>query len=283
MADITAIVLTKNEEKNITDCLESVKGVVKHIIIVDGFSTDKTCEIAKSYGAEVFEFEHISYAADFTYGVKQAGMRTKWIFRLDADERLTPEGAAELEKICNENGNTDVNGIEIRYKKFFLGKSLNHGGASIKKLAVFKAGMGEIENKLADEHIFIYSGRTIEMRNEALHYDFKGLDSWTAKHNIYSTREMEDYLSKKTQVDSSKGNFSREDRIKTFFKQKVYYALPAGLRCKLYYWFRYYIQLGFLDGREGKIYAFLQAYWYRYLVDAKIYEKMNSSEGERHG
>lgn len=272
MADITAVILTKNEEKNIRECIESVKSIVKRFIIVDGYSTDNTCEIAKEYGAEIYEFKHISYAADFTYGVKQAGNRTKWIFRLDADERLTSKGVEELDRLCRENENTDINGIIIRYKKFFLGKSLNYGAAAIKKLAVFKSGMGEIEDKLADEHIFIYSGRTYEMKNEALHYDFKNLSCWIERHNIYSTREMEDFYSKRTIVDSKKGQFSKADRRLTRLKA-IYYKFPAGLRCRLYYWYRYYVKLGFLDGKEGKIYAFLQAYWYRYLVDAKIYER----------
>ena len=60
--------------------------------------------------------------------------------------------------------------------------------------------------------------------------------------------------------------------IKTWLKIKFYYKLPMGMRSHIYYIYRYYIRLGFLDGKEGKIYAFLQAYWYRYLVDAKIYE-----------
>ena len=273
MADITAIVLTLNEEKNIVKCLDSVKKIVKHIIVVDGFSSDKTCSIAESYGAEVYQIKHISYANDFMYGVKKAGLRTKWLFRLDADEQMTPKGADELERLCNENENTDVNGIEIVYQKFFLGKALKHGEASITKLAVFKAGMGQIEDKLADEHIYIYSGRTVKMKEKMLHYDFNSIEWWITQHNKYSTREMEDYFNHRTEVDGKKGVFSRKDKIKSFLKRRVYYSFPPGFRCKLYYIYRYYFRLGFLDGKEGKIYAFLLAYWYRYLVDAKIYEK----------
>ena len=60
--------------------------------------------------------------------------------------------------------------------------------------------------------------------------------------------------------------------FKTWFKMNIYYKFPLGMRAHFYYIYRYYIKLGFLDGKEGQIYAFLQAYWYRYLVDAKIYE-----------
>jgi hypothetical protein len=118
-----------------------------------------------------------------------------------------------------------------------------------------------------DEHIILSKGTTVEMRNDCLHFDFNNLEWWTKKHNWYSSRETVDYFEnvKKTK-DKSKLNF------KTWIKMNIYYKLPLGTRAHIYYLYRYYFKFGFLDGKEGKIYAFLQAYWYRYLVDAKIYE-----------
>ena len=118
-----------------------------------------------------------------------------------------------------------------------------------------------------DEHIILSSGKTIEMKQDCLHFDFKNLEYFINKHNWYSSRETVDYFENLER----KKNKSELD-FKTWLKMRVYYKLPLGMRAHVYYIYRYYILGGFLDGKPGKIYAFLQAYWYRYLVDAKIYE-----------
>ena len=98
MADITAIILTGNEEKNIIECISSIKGIVKRIVVVDSGSTDNTVALAKDAGAEVLvnELRPFLYAKQFLYGMENAGITTKWVLRIDADERLTAESAARL-------------------------------------------------------------------------------------------------------------------------------------------------------------------------------------------
>lgn len=272
--DITAIILTKNEEINIVDCIKSIITTVKRIVVIDSYSTDKTVELAKSCGAEVIQHEFTTHAKQYKFGVAAANITTKWILRIDADERLTPDSANELENICEKNLETDINGIVVRFKKNFLGKDLYHGGVyPWKKLICYKVGKGDIENRSMDEHIVIFEGKTIELKHDSLHYDFKSLEAWTNKHNWYSSREAADYYNAQNKDISSEKN-----SLKTKIKINFYYRLPIGIRAHLYYIYRYYIKLGFLDGKEGQIYAFLQAYWYRYLVDAKIFEcnKMNT-------
>ena len=126
---------------------------------------------------------------------------------------------------------------------------------------------GSIENRNMDEHIILSSGKTIEMKQDCLHFDFKNLEYFINKHNWYSSRETVDYFE-----HLEKKKSKSELDFKTWLKMRVYYKLPLGMRAHVYYIYRYYILGGFLDGKPGKIYAFLQAYWYRYLVDAKIYE-----------
>lgn len=267
-ADITAIILTRNEEINIKGCIDSIKHIVKRIVVVDSFSEDDTIEIAKSLGAEVLQHKFETHAKQYKFAVNAADIKTKWILRIDADERLTTESANELELLCNSHENTDVTGIVVRFKKNFLGRDLYHGGVyPWKKLICYKRGKGDIEDRAMDEHIVVFEGKTIELKNDSLHFDFKSLEAWTAKHNWYSSKEAADYNREITE----KG-IQEQKNIKTWFKMHVYYRLPIGTRAHIYYIYRYYIKLGFLDGKEGKIYAFLQAYWYRYLVDAKIYE-----------
>lgn len=267
-ADITAIILTKNEEINIVDCIKSIFTTVKRIVVVDSFSSDKTVEYAKTCGAEVYQHQFETHARQYKYAVQKASVATKWILRIDADERLTPESAHELEQICNDNMDSDVTGVVVRFKKNFLGKDLYHGGVyPWKKLICYKTGKGDIEDRAMDEHIMVFEGRTVELKNDSLHFDFKSLEAWTEKHNWYSSREAADYATKKKTEDASE-----EKNLKTWVKMNIYYKFPLGLRAYFYYLYRYYFRAGFLDGKEGKIYAFLQAYWYRYLVDAKIYE-----------
>ena len=267
-ADITAIILTKNEEVNIGDCIESIKMVVKRIVVIDSYSTDKTIEIAKKYGVEVYQHPFENYSKQYNYGVEVANIKTIWTLRIDADERFTPDSARELEELCNANIKTNVNGIILRFKKNFLGKDLYHGGVyPWKKMNCYKTKYGSIENRNMDEHIILSSGKTIEMKQDCLHFDFKNLEYFINKHNWYSSRETVDYFE-----NLEKKKSKSELDFKTWLKMRVYYKLPLGMRAHVYYIYRYYILGGFLDGKPGKIYAFLQAYWYRYLVDAKIYE-----------
>lgn len=270
-ADITAIILTKNEEINIRDCIKSIITTVKRIVVIDSFSTDKTVEIAQQCGVEVIQHPFETHARQYKYAVSNSNITTKWILRIDADERLTPDSAYELEKLCNANENTDVTGIVVRFKKNFLGRDLYHGGVyPWKKLICYKTGKGDIEDRAMDEHIVVFEGRTVELKHDSLHFDFKSIEDWINKHNWYSSKEAADYIQR-----VQTGNTSEEKNVKTKLKMNLYYKLPLGMRAHIYYWYRYYGKLGFLDGKEGKIYAFMQAYWYRYLVDAKIYECKN--------
>lgn len=273
MTDLTAIVLTKNEELNIADCLKSIKPLAKRIVVVDSFSNDRTVEIAKEFGADVYQHEFINYSKQFLYGLNETAIDTKWVLRIDADERLTDASRAEVEALCEANMDTDVNGIILRFEVTFLGKKLRHGGIyPFRKLLVFKRGIGTIEERYMDEHIVISEGRTVEVKNDSEHHDFKDLAYFIQKHNWYSSREVLDYI-QNTELQNEDGKeLNHKAGVKRWIKFHIYYKLPMGMRAHLYYWYRYYIKLGFLDGKEGKIYAFMQAYWYRYLVDAKIYE-----------
>lgn len=284
MADLTAIILTYNEEKNIENCINSLKNLAKRVVVVDSGSTDETVNIAKSLGAEVLihPLKPFLYAKQFLYGMENANINTKWVFRIDADEELTRESAMEIEQLCNENENTDVNGIVVRFEVNFMGQPIRHGGVyPLRKLLVFKYGKGNIEDRCMDEHCVLWEGRSVEVKHDSLHHDYKGLSAWISKHNNYSDREMMDYFNS-LNSDAATGlsdenNLDAKARFKRFLRWKVYYKLPAGFRAYAYYFYRYYVRGGFLDGKAGKIFCFMQAYWYRFLVDAKIYEhEMNS-------
>ena len=273
MADLTAIILTKNEEKNIEYCIRSIQPVAKKIVVIDSFSTDDTVKKAEELGAVVHQHEFINYSKQFMYGMEVADIQTKWVLRIDADERLTDASAAEINELCERNTDTDVNGLVLRFEVNFMGKKLRHGGIyPFRKLLVFKYGKGQIENRNMDEHIVLSEGRSVELQNDSEHHDYKDLTYWVNKHNWYASREVLDYYEHKNDTEDG-ADLDTKARLKRFVKFRIYYKLPMGMRAHLYFWYRYYIKLGFLDGKEGKIFAFMQAYWYRFLVDAKIYEQ----------
>ena len=175
MAVITAIILTLNEEKNIEECIKSIQPIVKRIVVVDSFSSDRTVEIAKELGAEVIQNSWVNYSTQFLFGIEKANIQTKWVFRIDADERLTEESAKELKFLTEKHFEDNVNGIVVRFEVNFMGKPLRHGGIyPIKVLRVFKSGMAIIENRNMDEHMVLTEGKAVEMKNDCLHQDSEG-------------------------------------------------------------------------------------------------------------
>lgn len=273
--DMTAIILTKNEEMNLTRCLESIKKLVTRIVVVDSGSTDRTLEIARSFGADIYSHEWVHYANQFNWALENVNVKTKWVFRIDADEIVPADLAEEIERECIKHADDDVNGFDMPFKLFFLGRYLKHGGTyPVWKVTIFKYAYGKFEDRAMGEHVVLSSGKSIKLKNDCLHHDFKDLSSWILKHNDYSTREVMDHCQLANEI--KRGGLEKlEGRAEAVkgVRDSFYYRCPSFIRARLYYWCRYYLMLGFLDGTPGRIYAFLQAYWYRYLVDAKLYER----------
>ena len=272
MADLTAIILTMNEETNIAECLKCIKELASRIVVVDSGSTDMTVEIAQSLGADVYTNSFINYATQFNWGIDNTNIQTQWILRIDADERFTPELCKEVEVETIKHKDDDVNGMLVKQKVFFINRWLIHGEVyPFQKLLIFKRGYGRIENRKIDEHTILSSGRTIELKHDALHYAIKNITNWIAKHNWYSTRTMQDYFEFDDAESAStlaKGSTMQQKR-----KQKaLYYKAPIFIRPFILFLWRYVFKLGFLDGKAGFIYHIMLNFWYRELVDAKIYE-----------
>lgn len=263
MSNVTVIILTKNEEKNIKASIASAKQIAERIIVVDSGSDDKTIEIAKNLGVEVYYHAWEGHARQFNWALDSCNIKTDWVFRLDADERISKELAAEINQKLKSNSEKNIDGYEMRWRIYFMGKWIKHGGTHKPYfLRLFRFGKGRVEDKLMDEHIIV-DGSVGKLNEDLIHFDYKGLDAWLNKHIWYSELELKMY---QTQMVTEGGNEIQKK------KRGFYYRFPLFFRAKLYFWYRYYIQLGFLDGIPGKVFCFLQAYWYRFLIDAKIYE-----------
>ncbi|WP_070328412.1 glycosyltransferase family 2 protein [Exiguobacterium aurantiacum] len=276
MADLTTIILTYNEELNIEKCIKSISSISKRVIVVDSHSTDSTVEKAKKMGAEIYLNPFISHSSQFEFAIENCDINTAWILRLDADERLTETSRNELNSLCNKHeSEKSITGIVLRFEVNFLGKKLRHGGIyPFRKLLVFKNGAGKIERRNMDEHIYLAYGKSIEMKSDSLHEDYKNLSRWISKHNNYSDKEVLDY---KGELMTTNSKLHINAKFKRWTKVNIYYKLPLGIRPFIYFMYRFVLKKGFLDGKEGFIFAVLQAFWYRFLVDAKIYEDQKTN------
>lgn len=275
--DLTVIILTYNERIHIRRVIESVMPVAVEVWIVDSYSEDDTLSIAESMGAKTIQHTFTNQASQFQWALENCEIRTSWILRMDADEYLThtliEEIMARLEVLPKE-----ITGVVLKRQVHFMGKWIRHGGYyPVKLLRIWRTGMGRFEQRLMDEHVVLLEGKSIEFENDFIDENLNSLTWWTAKHNDYATREaiaILDYkfnfLPREEEIESK--NYSEQTRVKRWYKNNIYLKLPLFIRCFLYFLFRFWIKLGFLDGRKGLIWHFLQGFWYRFLVDAKIYQ-----------
>lgn len=286
MVDLTVIILTKNEEKNLRKCIESFRGVAKRFVIVDSYSTDGTEKLCTELNNELnkigshldfYQNKWVDYATQLNWGIVNTNITTQWTMRMDADEEIMEPLANEInEKLGNIK--EPVNGIVLRRRVYFMGRWIKHGGRYPELLLrIFRTGKAMCEQKLMDEHLILSEGETVEFKNDLIDNNQKNLEWWTAKHNWYSNREVLDHQMTVDNALNSEallenGESTKQAKMKRLVKNKGYYGLPKFFRAHIYFIYRYYIKLGFLDGPEGKIFHFLQAYWYRFLVDAKMYE-----------
>lgn len=273
MIDVTVVILTKNEEVNLPDCLKSLEGFAKRALVVDSGSTDATLEIARNWGADVLEHPFENYARQFNWALDNGNITTKWTFRLDADERLTPELCRELTELTEMHADDDVNGITMEAWLYFMGKKIQHGCHNKRKLMLFKTGIGRIEDRKMDEHTVLSHGTSVYAKNRFIHYDFKNMTHWINKMNWYATREMQDYYEF---IQGKDAGFTESDAAISGTRKKkfgFYYKFPLFIRCWLLFIYYYIFRLGFLDGKEGFVYHYMYHRWYRTLVDAKILEQ----------
>jgi len=273
---ISVIILTYNEEIHLSRCLNSVKEITNKIYIVDSFSEDSTLKIAAKYDAKIFQNKWINYSKQFNWALEKLPIETEWIMRLDADEYLTNDLQEEIKNRLS-NLENDITGVVLKRRVYFMNKWIKRGGYyPTYLLRIWRNGLGKCEERWMDEHIKLSSGKTIVFNNDIVDDNLNNLTWWTDKHNSYATREAIDLLNTKYsffRFDSiAADEMNSQDKKKRWVKENFYSKLPLFIRPFLYFLYRYFFKLGFLDGKEGLVWHFLQGFWYRFLVDAKIYQ-----------
>ena len=275
--DISVIILTYNEEQHIERCIKSLLPFAKEIFLVDSFSTDKTVEIAQNLGAKIYQNPWPNnHAIQFNWGLENCPVSTKWIMRMDADEYVLPELSNEIiEKL--QTLKEDENGIFLKRRVFFLDKWIKRGGYyPIWLLRIWRNGKGICEERWMDEHMKLLEGTTTTFDNDFIDNNNKNLTWWINKHNNYASREAIEQLNIKYNLMNAnlvEGKlFGSQEQRKKWIKEHLYTNLPSGLRPTLYFIYRYIFRMGFLDGFRGFLFHSMQGFWYRLLVDAKVYE-----------
>jgi glycosyltransferase involved in cell wall biosynthesis len=271
---ITVIILTYNESLHIKRCIESIKKLHARILVIDSFSNDDTCKIAESLDAEVYQNPFVNQAIQFQWAMDNCNIDSKWVLRLDADETIDNELVTNIKNMIN-NDTKEYNGAIFYRKHIFLGKWIKHGGRyPLAMLRLFRNGCAHIEQRWMDEHIILDKGKSVLLEGGFEDNNLNSVSWFIDKHNKYATREMIDIILK--ELLSTNDEISKETgfkiKFKRFLKQNIYMKLPYFVRPLLYFLYRYFIQLGFLDGAKGFGYHFMQGFWYRALVDLKCIE-----------
>lgn len=274
MLDLSVIILTKDEKLHIKRCLENVNQFAKKVYVVDCHSSDGTQTIARELGAEVIVHDWPGdQASQFNWAIDNINIDTEWILRLDADEYLLPELIAELKEKLPSIPD-DVTGIFFNRRHIFLDQWMKGGIYPVKLLRTFRKGHGRYEQRLMDEHVVLSDGKSVEFENDFCDHNLNNISWFCKKHVDYAIREAAEMLdaeynlSGHTTDDSAFTNQAKEKRK----KKESYSKKPLFWRSFAYFIYRYFLKGGWRDGKEGFLFAFIQGWWYRTLVDAKIYE-----------
>jgi glycosyltransferase involved in cell wall biosynthesis len=282
-ASVAVVILTRNEAIHVGRALASVASFATSTHVVDCGSSDETVAIARAHGADVLHHDWINHADQFRWAIDHISSNAAWVLRLDADEIIEPDLAAAIADRL-PTLEKHVVGITFDRKRIFMGRTIRHGGCYPQVvLRLFKRGFGTIEQRWMDEHISVNGGAIGHFHGGFADHNLHDLGHFIDKHNGYATREAIDVLDRRHQLfagqaPSLQGAPVQVQRRRQL-KERLYYRLPFPLAALAYFLVRYLVQRGFLDGREGLIYHWLQAYWYRFLVGAKLLELERLIEG----
>lgn len=282
MLDLTTIILTYNEEIHIRRCLENVTQFSKKVFVIDSPSTDHTVEICKEFDiVEVVVHKYPGNQAEqLNWALDNLDIKTEWILRLDADEYLS-KGLIEEIKERTPKLDANVSGVNLQRKHFFMGKLMKFERNAI-ILRLFRNGKARCENRLMDEYMFIKDGDVITYDNLFFDHNLCTLSEYCQKHINYASREAAMILDEEYKLSENKSVATANIGVDgtSIRRSKHYYQnSPLFWRGMAYFIYRYFFTGTFLQGRAGFMYCFVQAWWYRNLIDGILVEvKRNCGE-----
>ncbi len=264
---VSALIITLNEELNIARCISSLNWCAD-IVVLDAHSTDKTAEIAESFGARVFLRPFDDYASQRNFGLNKIEYKNPWVLMVDADEVVPQKLVEELEiELANTSNNICL--YRLRRKDFFFGRWIKRSSGYPTWFGrLVRVGRVRVERAINEE--YITDGDILLLQSHLYHYPFnKGISAWIEKHNRYSTLEAE-LLSRRSQSDIRWSDlFSTDPANRRRTLKMLIYKLPG--RPMIIFLALYIFRGGFLDGRAGLIFCILRSY-YEFMINCKMLE-----------
>lgn len=267
MNGVSILILTLNEEANLAECIDSC-GWSDDIVVFDSMSEDRTLEIAKTKGVRLVQRRFDNYAAQRNAALTTVQYKNPWVLMVDADERVSPELAAEIATTMAGVG-ADVALFRIRRKDFFLGKWLRRSSGYPSWFGrLVRLGHVRVEREVNEE--YIADGEIGHLKAHLHHYPFnKGIAYWFERHNRYSTMEAIAKMGMHNDRIVVRELFASDPIDRRRMLKLCLYRLP--LRPLIVFLYLYIVRLGFLDGRAGFYFGRMRAA-YEMLIDLKVIE-----------
>ena len=267
---VSVLICTRNEERNLGACLKSVSWA-DDCVVLDSCSDDHTVNIALAGGARVVSREFDNFSAHKNWALDHLDFKHDWILIVDADERVTPDLAREIAALVS--GSPQHHGYYLARQNWFAGVWIRHGGWYPDwNLRLLRRGRGRYEARMVHEHILL-TGPPGYLQNPLIHYDYKGIERYFDRHNVYSSLEAVEAHRTLTAPDQPRGLpaalLARGPARRRFLKNLAYRYLPA--RALIKFFWMYVLKLGFLDGRMGFRYCLLHTF-YDYQISLKLEE-----------
>ncbi len=271
------IVLSYNEEFHLPRLLASIKPLDTSVFLLDSGSTDNTINIANEFGCIIKTNPFVNHPKQWHTALTTFDIKTPWVICLDSDQVVSEELLALLKAFKDEDYR-DISGIYFNRKNIFKGTWLQYGGYfPLYLLKMFKYGVGYSDLNENMDHRFIVPGKTtIWKKGYLIEENIKEneISFWIAKHNRYSDLVAQEEWERLQQLRTQTLKpdlFGSPDQKKAFLKS-IWWKMPLYVRPFIYFIHRYFFQLGILDGKQGFVFHFLQAFWFRLVVDIKIDE-----------
>jgi len=284
---VTVLLATRNEEANLGRTLATVAPWAGKVYILDSESDDRTVEIARSHGAEVvpLAYEHgriIPWI--FQWGLDHLAIDHDWILILEADQAVPETLRREIERVVTDPGERRA-GFYLRRRQIFRGKPIRFGGYGGKRmLKLFRKGQGELDPVEQDTRVYV-RGEVGRLRSPLEEWNRKEDEIlfYLEKHLRYAEAFAREEHRRRTEALEFKGRarlFGTPDE-RILWQKRIWYRMPLFVRPFLYFFWRYFVLLGFLDGARGTLFHFLQAFWFRMVVDVRLVELRRTDQGLR--
>lgn len=285
---ITVLLTTRNEEANVGRTLESVHGRMAQVLVIDSESTDRTVEIASRYADRVVDlaYEHgriIPWI--FQWGLDHLPIENDWVLILEADQAVTPELHAELRELFRDPGAIPADGYYIRRKQVFRGRWIRWGGYGTKYLLkLFRRSKGQLDPLEQDTRVYV-DGPVAKLSAPLEEWNRKedSILFYLEKHLRYAEAFAREELERRRHGTPFKAEprlFGTPDQ-RVLWLKRAYYRSPLYVRPFVYFLYRYFLRLGILDGKEGFVFHFLQAFWFRLVVDVRLEELLRDEPGAK--